>query len=101
MNQTNLFRGNVVKSLHLAILLEALQQDVRAKHIVPRKDVRVAKTKIHVRVGGEMEGWKAMSMLCFCRHLITSPGTVTSPWKKLKFPSFRDSSRRALLRELQ
>jgi hypothetical protein len=55
MDQTNLFRGNVVDLLHLAIFFEALQQDVRAKHIVPRKDVRVVKTQIHVRVGGEVE----------------------------------------------
>lgn len=55
MEQTNLVGGNMVKSLDLAILLDAFQQDVRAEHIVLRKVVRVAKTQIDMRVRGEVE----------------------------------------------
>lgn len=54
-DQTNLVRGDVIKSPDLAIRFDALQQDVRAAHIVHRKDVRVAETQIDMRVRSEVE----------------------------------------------
>jgi hypothetical protein len=45
----------VVIPLDLAILLDTLEQDVRADHVVHGKFVRVAKAQVHMRVGGEME----------------------------------------------
>jgi hypothetical protein len=52
---TNLVGGNVVIPLDLAILLDALQQDVRANDIVHGEFVRVSKAQVDVRVGGEVE----------------------------------------------
>jgi hypothetical protein len=40
--------GDVVESLNLAILLDALEQHMRAKHIVLREDVGVAEAQIHM-----------------------------------------------------
>jgi hypothetical protein len=55
MDQTHLVRGNLVIPLDLAILLDALQQDVCADHIVHCEFVRVAKAQIHVGVRSEVE----------------------------------------------
>jgi hypothetical protein len=52
---TNLISGNVVIPLDLGILLDALQQDVRADDIVHGEFVRVAKAQVDVGVGGEVE----------------------------------------------
>ena len=52
---TNLVRGNVVIPLDLAILLNALQQDMGADHIVHGEFVRVAKAQVHVRVRSKVE----------------------------------------------
>jgi len=45
----------VVEALDLAILLDALEQDMRAEHIVLREDVGVAETQVHVCVRREVE----------------------------------------------
>jgi len=55
MDQTHLVRGNLVIPLDLAILLDALQQDVGADDIVHGEFVRVSKAQVDVRVGGEVE----------------------------------------------
>jgi hypothetical protein len=55
IQMTNLVGGNVVIPLDLAILLDALQQDVRANDIVHGEFVRVSKAQVDVRVGGEVE----------------------------------------------
>lgn len=53
--QAYLICGNVVKALDLAILLDALEQHMRAEHIVLREDVGVAETQIHVCMRREVE----------------------------------------------
>jgi hypothetical protein len=45
----------VVEALDLAILLDALEQHMRAKHIVLRENVGVAETQIHVRMRSKVE----------------------------------------------
>lgn len=47
--------GDVVEALDLAILLDALEQHMRAEHIVLREDVGVAETQIHVCMRREVE----------------------------------------------
>lgn len=46
---------DVVESFDLSILLDALEQHVRAENIVLREDVGVAETQIHMRVRRKME----------------------------------------------
>jgi len=53
--RTYLVCGDVVEALDLAILLDTLEQHMRAKHIVLREDVGVAETQIHVRMRSKME----------------------------------------------
>ena len=45
----------MVIPLDLAVLLDTLEQDVRADHIVHGEFVRIDKAQVHVRVGSEME----------------------------------------------
>jgi hypothetical protein len=45
----------VVEALDLPILLDALEQHVRAKHIVLREEVGVAETQVHVCMRREVE----------------------------------------------
>lgn len=45
----------MVESLETTILLDTLEQDVRAKDVVFGEGIRVTKTQIHMRVGREVE----------------------------------------------
>jgi hypothetical protein len=47
--------GDVVEALDLAILLDALEQHMRAEHVILRENVRVAETQVYVRMRGEVE----------------------------------------------
>lgn len=47
--------GDMIEALDLAILLDALEQHMRAEHIVLREDVGVAEAQVHVCMRREME----------------------------------------------
>lgn len=47
--------GDVVEALDLAILLDALEQHMRAEHIVLREDVGVAEAQVHVCMRRQVE----------------------------------------------
>lgn len=72
----------MVESPDTTILLDTLEQDVCAKHIVFGKRVRVTKTQIHMRVGREVEDGidavisEALQHVTWSRHIAVEEAEI-------------------------